>query len=793
MTSRSCITCTLLLLTVCLAMAEDVPNSEREALITTGWWGNQIYPFNASLWHCNWRGIHCSEAGRIISIGIRFFIIGDELGKLNFSSFPYLQLLDVSSCGFNGSIPYQIGMLSNLKSLNLVNNGLSGKLPSSLGNLTQLQTLDVSCNPLSGSIPWELGTLSNLVELRIRDISITGDFPSILFNLTRLQNLDASKNRLSGPIPSRISNFKNLAYLNLGYNRLTGFIPQELGNLSRLVNLHLEYNYLTGSIPRQLGNLSNLNDLNLQYNELTGFIPWELGNLGNLVNLELDFNNLTGTVPSALCSLTKLIYLDLSCNQFNGSLNLPLANLAQLKQLNVSHNSLSGSITFYINCNSLASLDLSYNFLSGHIPENLGDCLSLQSVNLRNNSLTGSTPPKFRCNLTHTHLDASYNNISDEGQTCTFPDNNLSDGILTSEKRKSVLPVLYIVLPLTLGLFLLILAFVFFSRHTSTENQNMMNVRNGDICSVWNFDGYIAYEDIIRATNDFDIRYCIGTGGYGSVYEAKLPSGITVALKKLHRLEAEEPAYDKSFRNEVHVLSNIRHKSIVKLYGFCLHNRCMFLVYEYMERGSLFCALRDDGQSVELDWSKRVNIVIDIALALSYMHHDCVPPIVHRDISSNNILLNSKMEAFVADFGASRILDPDISNRTMVAGTYGYIAPELAYTMVVTEKCDVYSFGVVALEIMMGRHPGDFLSSFETRQSTHNIMLNDVLDTRPPHPTKQQEHDITLVLEQAFTCICSNPEFRPSMLDLHRELLKIQNISAANSSCNTSVEEVLIC
>ncbi|KAK1373819.1 Protein kinase domain-containing protein [Heracleum sosnowskyi] len=214
------------------------------------------------------------------------------------------------------------------------------------------------------------------------------------------------------------------------------------------------------------------------------------------------------------------------------------------------------------------------------------------------------------------------------------------------------------------------LAVLFICRHTSIEHLKRVNARSGDVCSIWNFDGNIAYEDIIRATNNFEIRYCIGTDGYGSVYEARLPSSKIVALKKLHRLEAEEPAFDKSFRNEVQVLSNIRHKNIVKLYGFCLHNRCMFLVYEYIENGSLFCALRDDAHAVELDWSKRVNIVKGIAHALSYLHHDCTPAVVHRDISSNNILLNSTMEPFVADFGASRLLDPDSSNQTMVAGTY---------------------------------------------------------------------------------------------------------------------------
>ncbi|GKF36715.1 kinase RLK-Pelle-LRR-XI-1 family protein, partial [Tanacetum coccineum] len=172
----------------------------------------------------------------------------------------------------------------------------------------------------------------------------------------------------------------------------------------------------------------------------------------------------------------------------------------------------------------------------------------------------------------------------------------------------------------------------------------------------------------------------------------------------------KQPAFDLSFKNEVQVLTNLRHKNIVKLYGFCLHNKCNFLVYEYMEKGSLFYALSDDELAVEVDWMKRVKIIKDVAHALAYMHHDCNPPIVHRDISSNNILLNSKMEGFVADFGAARLLDPDSSNQTVIAGTVGYIAPELAYSMIVNEKCDVYSFGVVAFEAIGGKHPGELLS-----------------------------------------------------------------------------------
>ncbi|KAL2958929.1 hypothetical protein AAZX31_18G238300 [Glycine max] len=161
----------------------------------------------------------------------------------------------------------------------------------------------------------------------------------------------------------------------------------------------------------------------------------------------------------------------------------------------------------------------------------------------------------------------------------------------------------------------------------------------------------------------------------------------------------------------------------------------MFLIYHYMKKGNLFSVLSDDEEAMELDWRKRVNIVIGTAHALSYLDHDCTPPIVHRDISASNVLLNSEWEPSVGDFGTARFLSLDSSNRTIVVGTIGYIAPELAYSMVVSEKCDVYTFGVVALETLMGRHPKEILSSLQSASTYNGITLCEILDQRLPHPT----------------------------------------------------------
>ncbi|KAJ0601725.1 putative protein kinase RLK-Pelle-LRR-XI-1 family [Helianthus annuus] len=241
-------------------------------------------------------------------------------------------------------------------------------------------------------------------------------------------------------------------------------------------------------------------------------------------------------------------------------------------------------------------------------------------------------------------------------------------------------------------------------------------------------------------------------------------------LFSFHQNDPFHSTFHSFIPNATQVLTNLRHKNIVKLYGFCLHNKCNFLVYEYMEKGSLFCALSDCELAVQVDWIKRVNIIKDVAHALAYMHHDCNPPIVHRDISTNNILLNSEPEGFVADFGAARLLDPDCSNHTAIVGTLGYIAPELAYNMIVSEKCDVYSFGVVTLETIGGKHPGDLLSSLNYSTS-RGTTLENILDKRLPYPTDRSiEKEIVRVCNVAVACILTDPKCRPKMIEVSREL-----------------------
>ncbi|GKV08703.1 hypothetical protein SLEP1_g20300 [Rubroshorea leprosula] len=664
----------------------------------------------------------------------------------NISHLTNLISLTLANNQINGSIPPEMGNLKNLVSLDLCSNWLVGPIPSSLGQLTSLTVLYLSFNSFSGFIPPEVGELTNLTDLRLDQCRLVGPLPPTLGQLTNLRYLSLYWNQINGSIPLKLTNLKNLIVLDLGRNNLGGTIPSSLSLLSNLRNLYLTTNSFEGLIPPNIGNLSKLELLDL------GQIPSSLSRLSNLQYLHLYENNLTGQIPSSLSRLSNLQVLRLEKNNLTGQIPPSLGRIPS-------------SLTRLSN---LDYLNLGANQLDGFIPAEIGNMTKLLSLNL------GPIPPNL-----DKFLESSFTgNLGLHRHPLSNPTTLPPFFTQHRKTNNKVLRHIKITLLITISLVLVSLALLFLTRriHRAKSKEVVPSLtKNGDIFSLWNFDGRVAYEDIIAATEDFDIKYCIGTGGYGSVYRAQLPNGKVVALKKLHCREAEVSTFYKSFKNEVKMLTEIRHKNIVKLHGFCLHRQCMFLIYEYMERGSLFCVLRDNVEAAELDWLKRVNVIKNIAHALYYLHHDCIPPILHRDISSNNILLNSKLEAFVSDFGNARLLDPDSSNYTVLVGTYGYIAPELAYTMAVTEKCDVYSFGVVTLEVLMGRHPGELLTLVSKPSSLQNVMLSDVLDTRlTPPRSKTVTQSIVVAATLAFACLHAKPKCRPTMKYVSQQVVAFQ-------------------
>ncbi|KAH6781486.1 hypothetical protein C2S51_006779 [Perilla frutescens var. frutescens] len=754
-------------------ISDSSKGRELRALKGFGW------PYiNSTTDHCEWKGIACDDGRRVAKISLQGHSFGLRgLFELDLLAFPHLTTLQLSQCMLSGYIPTEIGHLSKLAYLNLSRNFLRSPLPLSLANLTELKLLDISYNEnIFGDILPVIGSLSKLTHLNLSGNYLSGELPLSQANLTDLQVFDISYNKIYGVILPEIGSLSKLTYLDLSHNILSGLPPSlEIGSLSKLTHLILSGNYLSGELPLSLANLTDLQVFDISSNKMSGVILPEIGNLSKLTHLNLSYNYLSGELPLSLANLTDLQVFDISYNQISGSLPSTMSQLTRLEFLKMDRNRLEGVFEAGIEkLPSIKMISLSGNSISGRMPPQFGNVTNAMSLNidLSDNNLTGSVPKSLSY---LNEIDLSDNNL--EGRIPSrvwhkFGEESFIGNPKLGPPKHS--GVLYI--GIGVGGFFVCLVFIGILFKCCKKEKNAASptsdCKHGNVFKIWNYDGKLAYEDIIVATADFDLRYCIGTGGYGSVYRAKLPCGRTVAVKKLHRFEGENPNYDTCFRNEAEVLSQIRHRNIVKLFGFCLHKRCMFLIYDYMERGSLFCVLNDAEEAVGLNWMKRVNVVKGIANALCYMHHDCRPPILHRDISSSNILLDSKLEACVSDFGTARLLDPDTSNQTLIVGTHGYIAPELAYTMVVTEKCDVYSFGVVALEIMFGSHPADFLSTLVSTRFAESMMLQDLLDKRLPSAEDdvRVSREVIRVARIAVKCIRHDPKSRTSMKQVSQEL-----------------------
>ncbi|XP_058082600.1 MDIS1-interacting receptor like kinase 2-like isoform X1 [Magnolia sinica] len=729
-----------------------------------------------------------------------------------------LALLHLSANQVSGSIPSEIGNLVNLKRLDLYRNPLTGSIPSTLGKLTQLTFLSLIDCQLSGSLPQEMMNMTNLSELFLHGNNFSGDLPQLCYggslkrftafdnhftgeipksfrnctSLTRvringnqlaanvseafgvyphLTFIDISDNMFFGELSLNWGECRNLTKLQFSGNMISGRIPAEIGQLRQLEVLGLSSNHLVGEIPKEFGKLTSLFDLTLNDNQLSGLVPQEIGKLSNLEVLDLSMNHLSGPIPPQLGDCSKLHYLKLSENVLNGSIPYHIGNLVYLQGLlDLSHNSLNGQISpQLVKLIRLEKLNLSHNMLSGSIPPSFEGMFSLQSIDFSYNALEGPIPNSK--NFQNAPAEAFIKNKGICGEMQGFePCNASSIGHGDVKKGRRVL--FLIILPLLVTLFLLSvivgISSICYQRRRNIEKGVLVRSSENPF-SIWNYDGIAVFEDIVEATEGFDDKYCIGTGGCGKVYKANLPMGEVVAVKKLHPLEGADHSDQRSFRNEIRALTEIRHRNIVKLYGFCSHARCSFLVYQYMERGNLASILRNDEGAAQLNWTLRVKVIKGVAHALSYMHHDCTPPIVHRDLSSNNILLNSELEAIVSDFGTARLLIPDSSNWTTLAGTYGYIAPELAYTIRVTEKCDVYSFGVVALEVMMGRHPGELISSLSS-PNREDTLLKDTLDQHLSDPMAEVAQEVIFAVSMALACIRLNPDTRPTMYHVAQEL-----------------------
>ncbi|XVE71978.1 hypothetical protein DITRI_Ditri11bG0001500 [Diplodiscus trichospermus] len=433
---------------------------------------------------------------------------------------------------------------------------------------------------------------------------------------------------------------------------------------SLVIGLGTPSQNLSGTLSPSIGNLTNLQIVLLQNNNITGPIPSELGKISKIQTLDLSDNSFTGEIPTSLGNLRSLQYMRLNNNSLSGACPVSLANMTQLAFLDLSYNNLSGPVarfaakTFSIVGNPLICA-------TGSEPECHGMILMPMSMNL-----------------------------------------NSSQASLPSGRSKS--HKIAIAFGTSIGcvsLMFLILGVLLWWRHRRNNEQIFFDVkdRHHEEVSLGNLRRF-RFRELQTATNNFSNKTILGKGGFGNVYKGTLQDGTIVAIKRLK--DGNAAGGEIQFQTEVEMISLAVHRNLLRLYGFCVTPTEKLLVYPYMSNGSVASRLK--GKPI-LDWGTRKRIALGAARGLVYLHEQCDPKIIHRDVKAANILLDDYCEAVVGDFGLAKLLDHQDSHvTTAVRGTVGHIAPEYLSTGQSSEKTDVFGFGILLLELITGQRALEF-------------------------------------------------------------------------------------
>ncbi|KAL7208922.1 hypothetical protein ACSBR1_030624 [Camellia fascicularis] len=500
---------------------------------------------------------------------------------------------------------------------------LSGKVPSGLYNISTIIALSVRINQLEGNIPPDIGsTLPDLKFLYLFGNLFTGTLPTSLSNASELESIDFSENDFSRTMPRGLGKLLGLRYIIFFYqNRLQDdftFISS-LTNCTSLQSIDAGNNLLRG-----IGNLLNLTLLSMAANNLAGPIPSSIGRLHKLQELLLGGNKFT-ELPSLLGNLTSLIILNLSKNNIHGSIPPSLGNCHSLLELDLSQNNLNGEIPQSLRMlRGLRVLDLSHNNLSGKMPSYLGE-LQLDVLNLSFNRLHGEVPIQ---------------GVFQNGNAISIVGNNeLCGGI-----AKLDLPPC----------------------PSSKSSNNKLSHRMKVILPV---------VELLKATNGFSEANLIGVGIYASVYKGILDHVQMVIAVKVLNLQARGAS--KSFMSECKALRAIKHRNLLKILSICssvdFHgNEFQALVYEFMANGNLGNWLHQvgvgDHEQLEeprnLKLIQKLDISMDIATALEYLHCGCESTIIHGDLKPSNVLLDDEMTAHIGDFELAKIISTVLGDVT---------------------------------------------------------------------------------------------------------------------------------
>lgn len=719
---------------------------------------------------------------------------------------PNLQRLDLSYNNFSGPLPVKISSLVNLQFLDFAYNQFSGKIPAEYGSLNQLLALDISFNRLTGSIPPSLGKLTSLLWLMLANNSLTGEIPPELGNCSSLLWLNLANNNLRGRLPAEVT--------NMGSNPMPTFLANRRGKLvpgsgeCLAMRRWIPENYPPFSFVYSL--LTRKSCRSIWDRILKGYGLFPICNPGSKVQtlqisgyLQLTGNQLSGEIPPAIGMMKNFSMLHFADNNFYGALPAEIEKLS-LVFLNVSRNNFSGTIPMQIgNLKCLQDLDLSLNNFSGIFPTSLNELGELNKFNVSFNPLISGVIPSTG-QLSTFEKDCYLGNPLLVLPSFIKSSTRSSPKAEASHRRVRVAKVATSLVITILVLVVLICGVFSFLLFNSTKNPSentsgylLKEIKWRHDCSScsssssspWISDAIkvirldktaFTHSDILKATGNFSEDRVIGRGGYATVYKGVLPDGRVVAVKKLQRGGMEG---EREFRAEMEVLTqhgvNWPHPNLVNLYGWCLDGADKLLVYEFMEGGTLEDFISD---RTRLTWKNRVEIAINVARALVFLHHECYPSIVHRDVKASNVLLDRDGKARVTDFGLARVVDAGETHvTTTVAGTIGYVAPEYSQTWQATTKGDVYSFGILAMELATGRRAVDdgeeCLLEWARRIMEKNKELglgNSAIPGIVVGPGKNEgASEMGELLGIGSKCTAEVPQARPNMKEVLSMLLKI--------------------
>ncbi|XAR51591.1 Non-specific serine/threonine protein kinase [Bertholletia excelsa] len=482
---------------------------------------------------------------------------------------------------------------------------------------------------------------------------------------------------------------------------------------------------------------------------LSGTLSASIGNLTNLQIVLLQNNNITGPIPSQIGRLSKLHTLDLSNNFFTGEVPSSLGDLKSLQYMRLNNNSLSGPIPMSLgNMPQLAFLDLSYNNLSGPVPRFLA-----KTFNLVGNPLICAGGSGKECHGT-TLMPMSMPLNGSETATAT--------GKPKSHK-----------LALALGLHLAssVYSSSWLGCFFSGGKEEISKYRNHEEVSLGNLRRF-QLRELQLATDNFSSKNILGKGGFGVVYKGFLRDGTAVAVKRLQ--DGSATGGERQFQTEVEMISLAVHRNLLRLYGFCITASERLLVYPYMSNGSVASRLK---AKPILDWGTRKRIALGAARGLLYLHEQCDPKIIHRDVKAANILLDEYYEAVVGDFGLAKLLDHQDSHvTTAVRGTVGHIAPEYLSTGQSSEKTDVFGFGILLLELITGQRALEFGKAANQKGAmldwVRKIHQEKKLDLLVDKDLKSNYDRVELeeLVQVALLCTQYLPAHRPKMCEVVRML-----------------------